>query len=168
MSTGQDLNSELRVDLLKHMELIQREELKYRRELQYKIFAWSNSIFLLLIGALLVTNPSENAVWLSFGFWGKLVASATVLLTVVFSLQWQNRNRKLHVDTAGVIKRIDCLLHYFDKGYFDPQKEITIFPQHWSDYGEEKVNIKTRLGTINYASATTMLGGLAIAMVWLS
>jgi len=154
-----------RTELLKHMELIQRSELNYRREMEYKIFTWSNSILILIIGALLITKPSEGVFWLSYGYVGKLVASMAIFVLVLWSVRWQDKNRKLHIGNADVIKRIDFLLHYFEDGYFDT---ASILPKAWMDYGNEKVDLPTRLGTINYASATAFLGLLTIIMVWVA
>ncbi len=45
--------SEEKIDLLKHIEQIQRDNFKYHRDFQNKIFIWSSNILLIVIGALL-------------------------------------------------------------------------------------------------------------------
>jgi hypothetical protein len=168
MRESQAQNVEDKIDLLKHMELIQRDELNQRRELEYKVFAWSSNILLALIGALLITKQSEGVVWLSYGIWGRVVASITIASLVVFSMQWQNKNRKWHQENGSVIQRIDCLLHYYDKGYFDPTGEVTIFPENWrTGYTSTNLKIVERLRSVNYISATALLGLLALIMIWI-
>jgi len=167
MEDSQLPNVKDKIDLLKHMEKIQRDELNYRRDREHKIFTWSSNILLILIGALLITKPSESVVWLAYGFWGKVVTSVVVILLVVFSMQWQSRNRRWHAENGGVIQRIDYLLHYYEDGYFDPVGEITIFPGNWwTDYHTGDIRIIKRLWSVNYVSATAVLGLLALAMIW--
>jgi ABC-type transport system involved in Fe-S cluster assembly fused permease/ATPase subunit len=167
MGKPQDPITEDKVDLLKHMELIQRAELNQRREREYKIFTWSSNILLALIGALLIARQSQGIVWLQYGFWGKVTASITVVLLVIFSVQWQNKNRRWHIENGGTIQRIDYLLHYYEKGHFDPEGEVTIFLERWREgYSMEDLRIVKRLTSVNYVSATAILGFLAIVMIW--
>ena len=162
-----DSIAEDKTDLLKHMEIIQRSELNYRREREYKIFIWSSNILLALIGVLLVTKPSESVVWLPYGLWGKIITSVIVMLLVIFSVKWQNRNRKWHTENGHVIQKIDSLLHYYERGYFDPTGEEAIFPENWwTDYPTEDLRLVKRLRSVNYVSATAILGLLAIIMIW--
>ncbi len=158
-----------KIDLLKHMELIQRSNVQYRSEREHNVFSWSSNILLVLIGALLITKPSESVVWSTYGLWGRIVASIAVVLLVAFSVQWQNRNRRQQRENGEVIQRIDHLLHYYEKGYFDPKGEITIFPEHWATvYPSKDLSITKRLRSTTYPAATAILGLLAIAMIWVS
>jgi hypothetical protein len=161
--------SEEKVDLLKHIELTQRDDLKYHRDFQYKIFVWSGNILLILIGALLITKPTENIVWTIYGFLGRLTASLTVIAIVIFSVKWQNRHRKWHQENRQVISKIDILLHCYEKGYFASSEEISLFPERWNDSSEmEDISIFKRIRNVNYISATMFLGLLAVVMIWVS
>ena len=155
------------IDLLKHIELIQRSELNNRREAESKIFTWSTNIILTLIGALLILRPSESAFWVAYGYWGKGIVSLAVAFITIYSSLWQTRYRKYRDQNASVITKIDKLLHYYEKGFY--MKGEALFPDSWMGYGNAKVNFITRIlkGT-NNTSATVILGILAIAMIWLS
>jgi len=158
-----------KIDLLKHMELIQRSNVEYRSEREHNIFSWSSNILLVLIGALLITKPSESVVWTAYGLLGRVVASIAVALLVAFSIQWQNRNRKQRYENAEVIQRIDHLLHYYEKGYFDLKSEATILPERWvTVYPLKDLSIAKRLRSTTYPAATAILGLLAIAMIWVA
>jgi hypothetical protein len=158
-----------KIDLLKHMEMIQRSNVQHRIEREQSVFSWSSNILLVLIGALLIAKPSESAVWSSYGLWGRVVATIAVILLVTFSIQWQNRNRRLQRENGEVIQRIDHLLHYFEKGYFDPNGELTIFPEHWATaYPTKDLGVTKRLRSTTFPAATAILGLLAIAMIWVA
>jgi hypothetical protein len=166
-STSQMTKEE--IDLLIYMETTQRQEIRYREERQYNIFKWSSSILLALMGALLVTKPSESLIWVHYGLTGKIMASIIVILLVVFSVQWQIRNRRFYAENGAVIQRIDYLLHYYEKGYFDPAGKVAILPENWlRDYPtpKEKINFIGRMKSFNYTSATAVLGLLTLVMIW--
>ena len=163
----QELDEETRIDILKFLHKDQRCEVEYRREREHKIFTWSSNILLILIGALLVTKQSETLVWKLYGIWGSLVVSAAVVLIVIYSLIWQRRTNKLRGENARVISRISVILHCFDKGYYD-QSDEALFPDSWSAYGRNKTTFLRRLFAANYASATFLLGIMALIMIWVS
>jgi len=161
------LSPEVKIDLLKHMEIIQRSNVQYRIERETNVFNWSSNILLILIGALLITKPSERAVWLTYGIWGRGVATVAVIFLATFSIQWQNRNRRLQRENGEVIQRIDHLLHFYEKGYFDPKGGTAIFPEHWeTQYPARDIRITKRLRSTTYPAATAILCLLAIAMIW--
>jgi small-conductance mechanosensitive channel len=170
MNGSESLSIKDKVDLLKHMELIQRAEVRSRHEREHSVFNWSSNILLVLIGALLIVKPSEGAVWLAYGLWGKAIASIAVLALVWFSIQWQNRNRKWQRENGAVIQRIDRLLHYYDKGFFDPTGENAILPEHWwaDHYPTDTLTLAKRLTSTTFPAATAILGFLAVVMIWVS
>jgi hypothetical protein len=96
-----------------------------------------------------------------------VVVSAVVSLIVIYSLIWQLRTTKLRGQNAQVISRISVILHCFEKGYYDPSP-AALFPDEWSSYGRSKITLPKRLFAANYASATFLLGIMAIIMIWVS
>lgn len=157
-----------KIDLLKHMEMLQRQELNYRREMQYRIFTWSSTMLLAAIGTLLITKPSESPIFVPYGVWGRIMASLAIGLLVVFAVRWQALNRRWHSENGAVIQRIDDLLHYYDKGYFDPKGEMSILPEHWADYSRKPMSTFKIILTENYILATSLLGLLTLAVIWVS
>jgi len=168
----QDLNIETKIDILKYVHQAQRGEMHYRREREYRIFTWSSSILLALIGALLITKQTESIIWKSYGTWGSVIASAAVSLIVVYSTAWHFRNNRFRGQNAQVISRIDRLLHCFDEDYFEPEG-AALFPDAWADYGQRGYKgsalqrLRGRLFGANYISATVVLGVLALIMIWI-
>jgi hypothetical protein len=161
---------ETKLDILKFIHQDQRSEIQYRREREYRIFTWSSSLLSALIGALLITKQID-IIWRSYGIWGNSVASAAVLLIVIYSVQWHSRNSRFRGQNAQVISHIDILLHCHDKGYFTSD-DTALFPDEWGDYGRSMKSsavrrIRSRLLAANYTSATVMLGALAVIMIWL-
>lgn len=161
----QDLDIGTRIDILKYIKQDQRGEMQYRRERTYRIFTWSSNILLALIGALLITRQPEDLVWKAYGGWGKVVASAAVVLVVVYSTAWHRRNDRYRGQNAQVLSRIDKAFHCFEEGYFDPEGGA-LFPDEWSDYGQKMPTLRRRLSGANYVSATFLLGVLALIMIW--
>lgn len=160
----QDLDIDTKIDILKFIYQDQRGEMEYRRERVYRIFTWSSNILLALIGALLITKQTDTLVWESYGGWGNMVASAAVVLVVVYSSMWQFRNSRLRGRNAQVISRINVLLHCFDKGYFGPE-DAALYPDQWRDYGRG-LTVRRRVFGVNYFSAVLLLGILALIMIW--
>jgi hypothetical protein len=154
-----------KIDLLKHAEVMQRNELVTRRDEETKVFTWSNTILLAIIGALLVANQSEKIVWAPYGVFGKTVASVAIAGLVFFSVAWQNRYHRYHMEGARVIVRIEILLHYFEKGFFDSDEAL--FPERWETWGKQKPKI-VDIFRADRSGATLFLGGLAIIVIWLS
>lgn len=158
-----------KIDLLLYMDGVQRQEIRYRDERQHNIFTWSSSILIAVMGALIATKQSEVIIWGTYGLTGKIMASIIIAFLVFFSVQWQIRNRKYIADNGAVIQKIDYLLHYYDKGYFDPQNKESLFPEKWFQQyptPKEKLNFFSRLKSLNYTSATFILGALTLLMIW--
>ena len=161
---NQSLDAKTKLDILKFVHQDQKNEMEYRREREYRIFTWSSSILLALIGALLITKQTENLVWKPYGGWGNIVASAAVVLIVAYSTMWQFRNSRFRGHNAQVVSHIDVLLHCFEEGYFDPEG-VALFPDHWRDFGRG-AKLRGRLFGVNYVSAVLLLGVLALIMIW--
>ena len=165
MERQKEPDIDTKVELLKFVYQDQRGELKYRREREHRIFTWSSSILLALIGALLITKGTETLIWKPYGIWGNVVASAAVVLVVAYSTVWQLRTTRLRGHNAQVVSRISVMLHCFEEGYFEPEG-AALFPDHWGDYGRKGVKLRRRLFAANYVSATFLLGVLALFMIW--
>jgi len=160
-----------KLDILKFIFQDQRNEMQYRREREYRIFTWSGSILSALIGALLITKQTGSMIWQPYGIWGNTIASAAVVLIMVYSILWHSRNNRFRGQNAQVISRINRLLHCFEKGYFD-NSETALFPEEWAGYGRRKSpsslgRFLKRILAVNYTSATILLGILALCMIWL-
>lgn len=160
----EDFSIKDKVDILKHAEEMQRNELASRREEERKVFTWSSTILLAVIGALLVARQSE-IVWEPYGIWGKTVASIAIAALVFFSITWQNKHHRYYVEGAKVIVRIERLLHYFEKGFFDSNEAL--FPEEWADWGKQSIKF-VHTFKADRSGATWFLGVLTIAMIWLA
>jgi hypothetical protein len=158
-----------KIDLLLYMDGVQRQEIRYKDERVHNIFTWSSSILIVVMGALIATKQSEVIIWGAYGLTGKIMASIIITFLAVFSVQWQIRNRKYIADNGAVIQRIDYLLHYYDKGYFDSKNKDSLFPEKWlQEYPmpKEKIHFFGRIKSLNYTSATFILGALTLLMIW--
>jgi hypothetical protein len=165
-----ELSENTKLDLLKHLHVKAREEINYHRERQDKVFKWSSNILLLVIGTLLVVDSTKSFLWSQQGIVGKVIASITILIVVVFSIQWQQRNRKWQEESVEVLERIETLLHCFDKGYYGTPDDIALYPERWAEPRDlhKRLSLTERIFRVNYVSAIALLGILAIAMVWFS
>lgn len=155
-------------DLLKFFYNHTVEESLYLRERQYKIFTWTSSIFIAVIGVLLITDSNTKLPFNADDPVAKIVATCALMLFTGFSVNWQQLNRAYIYQNRQVINKTQELLHCFDKGYFDFESEEALFPNEWRF--SASANRKTffqRLGFANFVSATIFLGFLAIVMVWI-
>ena len=123
-----DENSKL--DLLKRLHLVIRDELNDLRNRQIRIFTWSSYILLLVLGGLLVIDPSKLPVWENHGVLGKSIATATLLVVVVFSIRWQQRTRMFQEEVFETHSKIEHLLHCFEEGYYGSLTE-SLYPERW-------------------------------------
>lgn len=161
-------NTSEKIELLKFFYEDRIGEVIFLRERQEKIFAWSSNIFMALIGALLIIEPSKSPVW-AFTVQSKVVASIAIVFLIIFSVRWQQRTRQWHNESGQVIQSMQKLLHCYEKGYFDPSNDdFTLFPLRWSNSeGEKPRPFFQRMFAANFVSATVILGILTIAMIWI-
>lgn len=99
------------------------------------------------------------------------MVSAAVLLIVLYSTRWLERNKRLRGQNAHVIARSDALRHCFEKSYFTTDA-TPLFPVTWAAFGASRQPpaVRRRLGRLfaaNYVSAIVLLGILAVIMIWL-
>lgn len=145
----------------------QKDEIMFRREREFRIFTWSNTIFLALMGLLIVVKQSESILWIQFGISGKVAASATIIFLLFFSIYFQHRERLFGNKNEEIIARINRLLHCFDKGYFDSNTEETLFPKEWINWGKRDVLSPRRFLRTNFITATWLLGLMDFIAIWI-
>jgi hypothetical protein len=163
----EDISTSEKIEILRHIHLMQRDEIMYRRDREFKVFTWCSSILFALIGALLITKQSEAIVWESYGFLGKTIASMAVIALVIFSIKWQNTQKNFARKNARVIANINKLLYCFEDAIFSPQEGESILPKEWADWGKSKPKSSTRLFQSNKITATALLGVFAVLMIWI-
>ncbi len=140
----------------------------FRREREFKIFTWSSTMFLALMGVLLVVKKPETILWLQFGLAGRIIASITICILIFYSISWQNRERRLGNRHAQVTASINKLLHCFDNEYFDLRNGQTLFPIEWENWGQANISSMKRFLRANLVTATWLLGVLDIFAIWFS
>jgi hypothetical protein len=111
-----NLSEAEKLDVLKHLHLVIRDEIAHMRERQDKIFTWTSSILLLIIGASLVLDQSKVPVWANRGILGGFSASATIVLIVVFSTRWQQKYRHNQDHADFTQQKIEKQLGCFELG----------------------------------------------------
>lgn len=155
--------------VLIHLHKKARGEIDFLRMRQDSVFQWSSSLLLLVIGALLVIDSTELTIWSGLGVIGQVIASLALLIIVLFSVRWQQRNRQWQEESVEVMERIEALFRCYEKGYYSKEDDAALFPERWADPRDPNKRLGwRRLFRVNYVSAVVLLGALAIAMVWLS
>lgn len=158
------------LEILLHMHKSQFDEANFRRMREIKIFLWSGSLFVAIIGILVAVDNSKDVLWDSFGIIGKIVVSVTIAVFCIFSIIWQNRERKFENEHKRVIAKINKCLFVFEKGCFGLDQEDTLYPneKRWKYWGDAKIKRIKRFFRGNFITATWVLALLAISMVWLA
>lgn len=148
---------------------IQYAEANFRRARELKVFFWSSSLFLAVTGILVVVDKTKSVVWDSFGCSGKIIVTATLLFIAIFSIAWQNRERRFENQQKRLIAKINKQLGLFDKGAFGLDEGETLYPNEdkWVNWGAADLHTISRYARGNLLTATWILAALAIAMVWL-
>lgn len=165
------LDIEARIDILKFIHQTRHQELQYLREREYKIFTWSSGLLTALIGALLIAKQAA-LIWNPYGVWGRGVASAAVVLIIIYSTGWLYSLNRSRMPDTQVLMRIEELLHCYDKGYFT-KDHTPLLPGERLKAPEAKKtrpvqSLFRRLFGLNYLSATVLLGILTLVMLWVS
>jgi hypothetical protein len=157
-------------ELLMHLHIRARDEIDFLRKRQDKIFQWSSSVLLLVIGALLVVDSTDLIIWVNLGTIGKMIASAAILILVVFAVWWQQRNREWQEESIEVMEKIERLFYCFEEGYYGTPDDIALYPERWANPRDpdKRLEWRKRIFRVNYLSASVLLGVLAIVMVWFS
>jgi hypothetical protein len=160
--------SEQKFKILLHMHSVQFDELNFRRTREFRIFQWSSYVFIALIGILISIDKSKTLFWDNLGLYGKIISTITILVFIVFSIIWQNRERKFGHENQQIIAKINKLLFVFDEGNFGLNENETLFINNirWKNWGNTKLNNKKRFFRGNFITATWLLGILTILMIW--
>jgi hypothetical protein len=161
------LSEKDKLDVLKHLHLVICDEIAHMRERQDKIFTWTSSILLLIIGASLVLDQSKVPVWANQGILGGAFASATIVLIVVFSTSWQQKYRHNQDHADFTQQKIEKQLGCFEIGGYGLEPGKMLYPDDWENKSGEPHDTKMkRAFQPNYVTATILLGVLAIALIW--
>ncbi len=157
-----------KLEILFHLHNIQIGELNFRRTREFKIFQWSSYAFVAIIGILIAIDKSKTLFWDNFGITGKIITTITIIVFVVFSITWQNRERRFGNEHQRIIAKINKLLFAFEEGNFGLENNDSLYPnnQRWKNWGNAKIVTKKRFFRGNYLTATWFLGLLASLMVW--
>lgn len=157
-----------KVDILKHLYSIQTQELMFRREREFKIFSWSTTLFIGLIVILLVLKKDEIVAWRMYGIGGRLTATVTAMFLGMFSIGWQNRERRLGNRHASVIAKINKIFHCFEEGYFEIDSNEALYPKRWINWGGANISSFQRYFRANLVTATWFLCFLGVLMIWIT
>lgn len=157
------------IDILLHLHQIQYAEANFRRSRELQVFFWSSSLFLAVAGILMAVDNTKTVVWESFGCGGKIVVTLTLLFMAIFSIAWQNRERRFENDQKKLIAKINKQLGVFNEGAFGLGEGETLYPNEdrWINWGAADLHKFSRYARGNLITATWILAALAILMVWL-
>lgn len=157
-----ELNNDIKIQVLLFIRSEQYEELKFRRDREFSIFQWTATILLALCAILLGSNGTAPLILLD-QLYIKITSIILVLLIGLFSILWQQRERKFAAKNCQVIADINSQLELFSKGiYFH---KSTVLPSNWKDWGKKNLNNPLRFFRTNYITATWILSILAIGLI---
>ena len=146
--------TDIDLEILKHLHLQQREELQYRRTRCYQIFAWTVSILIGLIAALILKQ--ERPEWTDQD---KVIVTGLVLVISGYSTYWQWRQTSVARGQSRIIVKLLKMFHAFD------EKFDHLFEQEWLQWGQEK-SVWQDVKKPNKIQMTLILGLLAACVVW--
>jgi len=95
----------------------QCEAIDYHNDLAFKIFSWSTTWLLAIAGYAISESDKLDGR-------ARIFLAFAVIILLVASLLWQDRNRRHTTDHAGNLKTLNELLHLRTPGYFHPEKAI--------------------------------------------
>jgi hypothetical protein len=148
---------EVRVDILKHAYTSEAEWIRDRREREYQIFSWVNSIFIVIIGALIVVNPTNR----SLDIFDKTVLSLAVTLLAGASYVWQRRSRNEVIAGARILSGILDYLHLREPGYFGNDAVFSPLSKNI-----DRDSLRRKIGLTLYNGTTLLMAMLTLVVVW--
>ena len=124
----------------------------FHHDLAYKIFSWSNTILLAILGFSL----SQNA---KLDFQDRIFLTCAVLILFIVVFVWQSRNRLESIEHAQNVARIDELFHLKTPGYFGEEPIIKKWHSRLPKW-------RARLGIIHYNIAVFAMTLVVILALW--
>ena len=131
----------------------QLEAAIFHHDIAYKIFSWSNTLLLAVLGFVLSQRNTLNTADRLF-----LTSAVLVLFIVVFL--WQSRNRIETIEHAENVARIDGLFHLSEHGYFGGGEPII---KKWHS---NLPKWRAKVGVIHYNIAVLAMTIIVIIALW--
>lgn len=125
----------------------------FHHDLAYKIFSWSNTILLAILGFSLSQSNTLTASDRVF-----LTCAVLILFLVVFI--WQSRNRLESIEHAQNVARIDELFHLNTPGYFGGENAVI---QRWHSTVPKW---RAQFGIVHYNIAVCAMTIVVILALW--
>ena len=154
-----------RKELLLECWTEQRQEINYRRDREQLVFQTSATVWVGLLGALLVNGQSENPVLLETGVVGKAVFTAIILLTSILTNGWIKKQRNARTRNQKALAEIQKQCGCFDA---DPGGSSVLPVEFHDDWAEQpiKINKRSSKGSFKYFWCW-LLPIFVIIAVWL-
>lgn len=155
-----------KVDILKHLNQTYWNQFNYHREKEYKIFIWTNAIFIAGVASLFKEFCKDDTIINSININTKILISLLLLIWGSVSIWLQIRQRINGDKYSGVIVRISKHLKCYEKNYFTEGDDEPLLPYSWQNWeNEEKPKIK-RLLRKNFIPVTFSIWLISIVIIW--
>lgn len=154
-----------KIQILLSIRVEQYEELYFRRSREFAIFQWTATILLAICAILLGANGATPLDFLR-DCRLKFLSVFIIGFIAIFSILWQNRERKFGAQNCRVIASINESLSLFREGAYFESK--TVLPAKWADWGKKDLHRIHRFFRVNYITATWVLSGITMLIILIS
>lgn len=156
------MTEDAKIQILLLIRAEQYEELNFRRNREFYIFLWTATILLVFCTFLLGFNETKPFDFLN-DFSLRIFTIFFIGFIGLFSVLWQNRERKFGAKNCRVIASINDSLSLFEiNAYF---KDKTVLPPNWKNWGKKDLRNFRRYFRTNFITATWILSGLTILLL---
>jgi len=131
----------------------QCEAIDYHNDLAFKIFSWSTTWLLAVTGYAISESDKLDGR-------ARIFLAFAVIMLLVASLLWQDRNRRHTADHAGNLNTLNELLHLRTLGYYHEEKAIL----------EQELHTSPPAWEVRFAhyALPTIITFIDVMLLWLS
>jgi len=150
-------------ETLKLLAELERDELNYRRKREMQIFSGSAAILLAVMGAVFLPHDKDRTFIIAHGQSAQATAIIAILVIVVFSVAWQDREWRDANKHQKALTQIFTIFECFTPGKYGLSD--TLFLDSRKDWGTRHSSFAKRVFTFGKILATIALGLLAIISI---
>ncbi len=166
MNDTKDNEQYTRKELLQQCWAEQRQEITYRRDREQFIFQTSATIWIGLLGALLVNGQTNNPLLKEAGIGGRLGFTFIVLIVAGITHGWIRKQRKARVRSQEALVDIQKQCGCFEPGVTDSPVLPKEFHDDWAKVPFDAQH-RRKKGSFKYAWSW-FLPNIVILLIWLS
>ena len=129
------IDQELLIDIerLKIANTDMRNEIQYHRDMMNKMFQWTTTTYVAIIGGIIAIGPEK---WNAWGDSSKYFLTFAIVIILVFFIRQTIQSTKSMNSNAQVIVKVGKAAKFFEESYY--LKGDRIYKKKWEEWGKDQ------------------------------